>query len=251
MSRTLTFYDAGWASARAAASVGRRADALARLAPLLSSPDCPPRLARSAHRLAARMHMHDEKWAKARRHLRAALDLHPEDAAAHYELGLAFERDPYGCDERAARCFRRAVRFAPKEAKYVAALGRALVRLNKVAAGVKHLRAAAALAPADWVVLRVVVDGLTDADKPRLAFTLATKAKFLAPANPEVQQLWQMARFAVARQAQPKSTKAVGDGPSVLPLVRLVGGGAVIRQDAGSRPMPHFGWLKPHRAERG
>jgi Flp pilus assembly protein TadD len=250
MSRTLTFHDAGWASARATAQSGRRADALARLKPLISSPDCPPRLARSAHRLAARLYLQDEKWGKARRHLRAALDLHPQDAAAHYEMGLAYENDPYGCDVRAARCFRRAVRCATRQAKYVAALGRALVRLNRVAAGVNRLRAAAALAPADAGVLRVIVDALADAGKPRLAYSLTTKAKFLAPANPEVQQLWQTARFAVARQARPKAA-VVGAGPAVLPLVRLVGGGGVVRRDAGSKPRPHVGWLKPHRAERG
>lgn len=250
MSRMLTFYAAAWASARDAASVGRRADALARLAPLLSSPDCPPRLTRQAHKLAARLYLFDERWAKARRHLRAALDLDPQDAAVHYDLGLAFERDPYGCDERAARRFREAVRLAPTEAKYVAALGRALVRLNRVRAGVKRLRAAVDLAPANAAVLRIVVEGLTEAGKPRLAYKLVTMAKFLAPADRVVQQLWLTTRFTLARLAQPQGRRAVGHGPTVLPLVRLVGG-TVVRRDAGSRMTPHVGWLKPHRAERG
>ena len=125
MSRMLTFHDAAWASARNCAAAGRRADALAFLAPLLSSPDAPPRLVRLAHRLAGRLHAATQDYRMTRKHLLAAAKLDPNCAEVHYELGLAFERDPYGCDHRAARRFRKAVALLPKEPRYAAALGRA------------------------------------------------------------------------------------------------------------------------------
>src|SRR5215211_371064 len=101
MSRTLTFHDAAWASARAAASAGRRADALAFLAPLLGgAPGVPDKLLLLEHRLAGRLHSAAERYGKARRHLLAAAKLDPGTAEIHYELGLAFESDPYGCDRR-------------------------------------------------------------------------------------------------------------------------------------------------------
>ena len=50
--------------------------------------------------------------------------VNPIDAEVHYELGVAFESDPYGCDYRAARRFRKAVALDPKQPKYLAALER-------------------------------------------------------------------------------------------------------------------------------
>jgi Flp pilus assembly protein TadD len=154
----LTFHDAVWASARDCAAAGRRADALAFLKPLLSSGDVPPRLVRLAHRLAARIHAATQDYRMTRKHLLAAAKLDPNCAEVHYELGLAFERDPYGCDRRAARRFRKAVALVPKEPRYAAALGRALVRTNRVRTGVTWLTIAAAGAPADPTILSVVTD---------------------------------------------------------------------------------------------
>src|SRR5262249_18261988 len=110
MSRMLTFYDAAWASARSAATSGRRADALAFLAPLLSgAAAAPKRLVLWAPGLAGRTPAAAERYGKARRPPPAAAKLAPHTAEIHYEIGLAFENDPYGCDRRAARRFLRAV----------------------------------------------------------------------------------------------------------------------------------------------
>src|SRR5437879_4719258 len=186
MSRMLTFHDAAWASARAAATSGRRADALAFLAPLLGGAADVPDLALLAHRLAGRIHHAAERYAKARKHLLAAAKLDPDTAEIHYELGLAFESDPYGCDRRAARRFLRAAKLDPAQARFAAAAGRALVRINRVKAGVKRLLAAAELAPADAKVLAVVVEGLCDAGKVNAATVAVTKARFLAPGDTKV-----------------------------------------------------------------
>lgn len=244
MSRMLTFHDAVWASARECAANGRRADALTQLAPLLSSPDTPPHLLLLAHRLAARVHAAGENYRAARKHLRVAAKLAPPTAEIHYELGVAFERDPYGCDRRAARRFREAVKLNPREAKYVAALGRALVRINRVRAGVKHLRTAAELAPNNAVVLKVVVDGMCDANRAVEAARIVTKARFLAPADAKLRRLADDLRYSVAQQAQRRGAK-VGAGPVALPFLRIEGG--TVRRDSGSRTVPHLGRLRAYR----
>src|SRR5687767_2010297 len=105
MSRMLTLNDAAWASARNLAESGRRADALAILTPLLARPGLPAGLAAKAHRLAAALHLRGDRYPAARRHLFAAAKAEPGNADTQYQLGIAFEDDPYGCDERAARRF--------------------------------------------------------------------------------------------------------------------------------------------------
>jgi Flp pilus assembly protein TadD len=252
----LTFHDAVWASARDCAAAGRRADALAFLAPLLSAPDAPPRLVRLAHRLAGRLHAATQNYRMTRKHLLAAAKLDPNCAEVQYELGLAFERDPYGCDRRAARRFRRAVALAPKEPRYAAALGRALVRTNRVRAGVTWLTIAATGAPADPAILAVVTDGLCDAGRPRLARKLVAKARFLAPADRAILKLWDEVNYAEAAARSRTPTSAVGRGPALLPFLQVVrddrpSGGGVIRRDAMSRPAPHLGRLRAYRTEQG
>jgi Flp pilus assembly protein TadD len=251
----LTFHDAVWASARECAANGRRAEALTRLAPLLSSPDTPPALLLLAHRLAARVRAAGENYRAARKHLFAAADLAPQTAEIHYELGVAFERDPYGCDRRAARRFRKAVKLNPREAKYAAALGRALVRINRVRAGVKYLRTAAELAPSSAVVLKVVADGLCDANRANEAARLVTKARFLAPADAKLRKLADDVRYAVAQQAQRcGGGRKVGAGPTMLPFLWVETGergspnaGGIVRRDTVSRVAPHMGRLRAFR----
>lgn len=256
MSRMLTFHDAVWASARDCAAAGRRADALAFLAPLLSSADAPPRLVRLAHRLAGRLHAATQNYRMTRKHLLAAAKLDPNCAEVHYELGLAFERDPYGCDQRAARRFRKAVALVPKEPRYAAALGRALVRTNRVRAGVTWLTIAATGAPADPEVMAVVTDGLCDAGRPRLARKLVAKARFLAPADRAFHKLWDDVNYAEAAARKQKAPPAIGRRPALLPFLQVVRddrptGVGVIRRDLASRPAPHLGRLRAYRTEQG
>jgi len=140
MSRTLTLIDAAWASARDLAASGRRAGALAILTPLLARPDLPAGTATKAHRLAAALHYHADRHRAARKHLYAAAKLEPGNADTQYQLGVAFEEDPYGCDGRAARRFRRALKLDPTNALYHASFGRAAVRVNKDRAGLEAVR---------------------------------------------------------------------------------------------------------------
>lgn len=242
MSRTLILIEAAWASARHSAERGRRADALAILTPLLARPDLPAGTAAKAHRLAAALHLHADRHRAARKHLFAAAKIEPGNADTHYQLGVAFGEDPYGCDERAARRFRRAVKLDPTNALYRAELGRAAVRADKDRVGVAAVRKAVALAPTDPAVLTVAVEALRDAGRVRLAWKVMCRARFLAPANADVRRLWDRAKFDLACGRQHRRPAA-----STIPFVRVVGAegeSRVIRRDVGSQSGPHFARLK-------
>ena len=201
MSRMLTFYDAAWASARDCAAAGRRADALAFLAPLLSSADV-PRLVRLAHRLAGRLRTPPpQDYRMARKHLLAAASstrTPPRSSTSsgwpsRTTLTAATGGPPAGSARPCAR---------PEEARYAAALGRALVRMNRVRAGV-HLADDRRDwgGPADPAVLAVVADGLCDAGRPRLRAEVVAKARFLAPADRAIHKLWDDVNYAEAAAA--------------------------------------------------
>jgi Flp pilus assembly protein TadD len=241
MSKTLSLLDAAWASARDFANAGRRADAHAILRSLMGRPDLPAQCAIRAHRLAATLDLQVDRYRSARKHLVAAAKLDPRDAETHYQLGVAFGDDPYGCDERAARRFRRAAKLAPDNGEYWAALGRAAIRINRDRSGLKAIRRAVSLAPTDPSVLTVVVEALRDAGRVRFAWKVVCRARFLAPTNLELRKLWERVKFdlACSRQKNPHAVAA-----RVLPFVCVVGRGGEsrrIRRDAGSNTGPHVG----------
>ena len=215
MSMTLTFADALWSRARSLAVAGRKAEAMRALAPLLGPAEVPRRLRLLAHRLAARLHHAAGRYRLARRHLYQAAHFEPDAAEIHYEIAQAFESDPAGCDRRALRRYRLACRLVPRDARFRAALGRALVRNYKVKAGLVELRAAATLAPADAAVLRVVMEGLCEAGKPREAFGTVAKARFAR--TPVMEKLQADAKFRLA------AGPARGPKRTARPRLRIAG----------------------------
>jgi Flp pilus assembly protein TadD len=255
----LTLLESGWAFARALARAGRRTDALALLGRLLGRPDLPAAVAADARRLAGELELEAERYAAARRHLRAAAALEPTHAGTHYRLGLAYERDPHGDDRRAAARFKKASDLEPANPLYRAAFGRAAVRCDAVKTGVRALLVAADAAPGNVPMLRVVVGGLIEAGKPAAARKVVEQARFLCPENRELHAIRERVRFEVARQRQ-QNERSKQDAPFategefvLLPFVRVVGGpdrpatGGVIRRDPGSKPRPHIARLRADR----
>ncbi len=226
MGMMLTFAEAAWTQARSSAVAGKRGPALAKLAPLLHSPDVPARFRLLAHRLAARLHAAAGRYKACRKHLYSAFRLDGRAAEIHFEIGQAFEADPDGCDRRARRRFRLAVELAPRQPRYLAALGRAEVRLNRVKAGVALLREARDLAPTDATVLRVVFDGLMDAGKPAEARGLVDSLRFAAQADRDCARLVETGRFRLGQQRRTERAR---------PRLRLArtGGGETWTRDAG------------------
>jgi tetratricopeptide (TPR) repeat protein len=268
MSKTLTLISAGWSLIRSSAAQGRRTDALNRLRRLLARPDVPAPVAADAHRLAGELLTDAERYSEARRHLRAAAALEPKYARTYYLWALAQERDPLGCDRRAARGFRQASRLEPENALYRAAFGRAAVRCNRVKTGVRELLAAAEAALGDLGVVRVVVDGLLEADRPGTARRVLNRTGFLcrgAVRMRELQALIERVRFASVQRSQRGERGTTRNGQDagiatdgarvVLPFIRLTAGttgrsGESVRRDVVSFPRPHFPRLRSRRADR-
>jgi len=239
MSRTLTLFPA---SAHPAEPVGMsRAEAGFSVSRCVDAAD--------AHRSAAEVCLAAERFRAARRHLFAALRRDPADARCRYLLGRAFAEDPHGCDRRAARHYRKAVKLNASEPLHRAALGRALIRIDDTKAGVTVLRRAAQAAPSDAEVLAVVVEGLREAGESDLAFKLLTDARFLAPADDAIRHLWDRTRFDRVAQQQ-KQTRTDNTGaPGVVPFLRLHDANTPrTRADHPSRPAAHVGrLLRPFR----
>lgn len=256
MSMTLSLITAAWDSIRAATEQGRNTDALHQTRQLLALPDLSTSIATQAHRLAGELSLDNERYSDARRHLRAAVALTPGCAATVHLLGLAFERDPQGCDRRAALAFRRASTLDTANCLYRASYGRAAVRCGKAKLGRGVLLAAAKAAPSDLNVLRVVVEGLLETGAVRAAGAVVNRAQFLLPTSRALVVLRERVRFAEARKNQRDQGRtarhrqdadyARDGGRAVLPFVRLVSDATaperevLVRRDVVSFPQPHF-----------
>jgi hypothetical protein len=277
MSTTLTLIDAGWQSVRTTAERGQVTDALNRLTRLLARPDVPATLAVEGHRFAGELALTVERYATARRHLKTAAKLEPENAQTHYLTGLAWEDDPDGCDRRAALCFKKAAKLDASPL-YRAAFGRAAARCGAVRSGVREMLASAERAADNVEVVRVVASGLLEVGRVAEAQRVIARARFLLPGNTELAALWERAKFEAARQGQRKLVKVgktrenardaqdahfATDGDRVtLPFVRLAddsdaskparGTGTAsgtFRHDAASFPRPHLARLGARKAD--
>ena len=248
MSRMLTFFESGFASATALASTGRFNAARRTLRGLRATCDLGPDSALQLHSAAAEWAMFSERYSEARRHLRRVLKLDPTDAAGHFALGRAHEADPFGCDRMAVRRYRKAIQLNANEPKYRAALGRALVRVDNVQAGVKILCRAAEAAPSDPEVLEIVSEGLREAGRADEAFRVMSHARFLAPDDRAIKKLWDRSRFGLtaatqhARRANAERSRPI-ENAAVLPFLRVAGGVRTTRFDGpstGNAPTTHL-----------
>ena len=255
---TLPLMESTWRSARDHASAGRRQLAFQQLNLLLKSPETPDRLQMLAHRLAARLYVAQDQYTKARRHLYQAEKLDGSIAEIHAEIAAAFEEDPSGCDRRAARRYRKAVQLGAKTIVR-AKLGRALIRINRVKQGVEELSQALEACPADLEVLKIVVEGMCEAGKPRRAQRIVQQARFLLRNDRRVMALQSHVQFALARTSQSRTRRTPTTMMPVLPFIRVVdvdaeastsGEGGVVRRDVLSSAAPHLGQIRAFRARK-
>lgn len=263
MSRTLTLIHAAWESTQRLIRCGRRRDGLDQVRKLLSLADIPGEIAAEAHRLAGELLIEQERYGESRRHLRASAALNDSSSRTHYLLGLAFERDPRGDDLRAARRFRKASRLEPANAMYRAAFGRAAVRCDRVKTGVRELIAAGESAEG-IAVLRIVVDGLIEADRAPEALRVLDKVRFRLAKLPSLSTLRERVRFEMARTGQRRLSSRqdallARDGAfALLPFIRIANakeGGkpasaGTIRLDTISFPRPHLARTGSSNADR-
>ncbi len=250
MSRMLSLLDGGLATAAHQFRTGRPQHAAATLDCLRGGAGDTAQ-AVTVLRAAAAVAASAERYRRARKLLRDAIALAPTDAAVWFEMGRAYEDDPRGDDRKAARRYKKAAQLNADEPKYKAVLGRAMVRINEVGSGVRQLCRAADAAPTDADVLGVVAEGLREAGRAELAFSLLSKARFLAPNDRGIEHLWTRAKFDMLAQRQ-KGGRT--NSPASIPMLRVFNDSParpIGRTDNAHTPAPHIARLRAFRTDMG
>jgi predicted Zn-dependent protease len=255
MSRMLSLHASGFAAATALAACGRRTDARHAFDTLLNRPTISVEEKVRTHLAAGELAASVERYRRARQHLRAAARLAPTNAAIHHQLGQAFENDPFGCDRRAAKRYRKACQLNANEPLYRASLGRAMIRIRELNSGVNLLRRVATEAPTNFAVLEIVAEGLREAGRSDLTFELLSRSRFVAPGNQQIEQLWVRAKYDLAIERQKSKQKQTAVHYNTTPVLKLrieserMSSGDRTRCDGKNMPTPHIGRLRAYRTD--
>jgi len=158
--------------------------------------------------------------AAAVRTLLRAVTVEPENARAHYYLGLAYGR--VGARAGAISQLRDAVRLAPGDPKFHATLGLAYRESGDQASAMRELKEAARLDPATLEYRIGMAGALLDAGDATAAVDGLREAARLAPRAPEVHLLLATALGrAGERDAMEREYAAVGPLLDGGPLAEL------------------------------
>jgi Tfp pilus assembly protein PilF len=191
------------------------------------------------------------EFARARRHLTAALVHDPSNAEYHYLMASAHDQDPKGSHRLSLKHYRRAVELDSENAFYHADAGLFAVSNGQVELGLRWLRTAAKLAPSDPEVVGDVVRVLQEQGHGDEAHELARSALFRNSRDPRFVRLWNDCRFQEVHrhQQQIKSRQVVRaaatEAPNLLSFHKLTvmtpTGRKLLRRDgASARPTPHM-----------
>jgi len=234
--------------ARSLLDVGRRAEARALVQTVLDRSEVPAAARADAHRLMGEIELDCRSYRGARRQFAAAIRLEPDRAEGYHSFAIAVESDPDANPRKARVALRRATRLDPLETRYWSALGHVGLRLGRYRGALKAFRRAARLRPCRPSTLAAVIDGLTELNRWREARALLVAARFRAPFDPVLRQLWSGFQLAwLGRRQDCARRRGEFDAPSVLPFT----GGTtdssdasplpgIIRVDRQSRPTPHL-----------
>src|SRR5262245_20135069 len=157
MSKTLHLVQGLLAQARRLHESGQHHRAANLFGKLASFGDLPPAVAEEIQSRLADVELRQGKYARARRHLRAAITHQPGNAEYHHRLGLVVDEDPNGRSETALAEYRRCLKLDPKNASYWCDYGYAAINAGEILRGLEALRKASTLAPNDPEVLDLVV----------------------------------------------------------------------------------------------
>jgi tetratricopeptide (TPR) repeat protein len=232
--------------------LGRTHDALRVLGRLAGFRELPAAVAEEAQFRLGELQLRRKKFARARRHLDAALRYAPDNPRYHFLLARALDNDRDGDLARAAEHYRTSLALDGAQADCLCAWGALALRLNRTGEGLECLRAAAKVAPDDAKVLAKVVAGLRLANRADEARGLLLAARFRHPRDGRYWKLWNDFQFHGARRAQDAARlrKSLGDeGLVLLPFLRVAreaaprtaADGKVIRADGPAAPAPHLG----------
>jgi predicted Zn-dependent protease len=248
MSRTLNLCEHLLYEGRRFWSLGVDRHALRTFSHLSRLGELPADIAEETQRRLAELYLKQRKFAKARRHLAAALSHDPNNPESHHMLACSHAEDQKGDRGLAMRHFRRCVQLDPENPRYHNDAGQFALRHGKSQQGLVWLRHAAELAPDDAEVIRDVVSSLQKCGYGTEAQCIARAAFFRNSRNPHFQRLWHDFRFQQLQAHQHRIQKrhivrhAVAEGRICLSFQRLTvetpRGRKLVRRDGPSGPRP-------------
>jgi tetratricopeptide (TPR) repeat protein len=255
MSRTLNLCDHLLLQVRKYQSLGVDDRALRILGNLSRLGELPADAAEETQVRLAELLLKQRKFARARRHLAAALAHQEDNAQYHYLMAWAVEGERGGTPGRALHHYQRCVELDQDNPHYHADAGSFALGHGQVEQGLGWLRRAVELAPDDVELVGQVVRGLLDAGHTDEARQMARAALFRNSGDRRFRQLWNDFRFQELHQEQQQARKqryirgAIAEGRICLSFqqmtVETANGRRVVRRDGPSpspshRPAPHF-----------
>ena len=222
---TLNLFDHVLAMGRRYQDAGATRDALRVLGRLASFRDVPAATAEETQVRLAELQLKRRKFARARRHLAAALSYQPDSARLNHLMATATQADDRGDLDRAGEYFRRAIQLDPEHVPCLAEGGLLAIRLGQTEEGLALLRRALERDPDNADVVAKLVKGLRLAGKGDEARAVLRAAVFRNPRAPRFRQLWDEFQFQQARQRQDgerrrQHARGEGEEPVLLPFVR-------------------------------
>ncbi len=256
MSMTLNLVDQLLARGRNLHELGQERDALHIFSRLSGFRQLPAGVAEEVQSRLAETYLGRQEYKRARRHLTAALRCAPSNPEYHYLMATALAEDETCDPERAAGHYRRSLALDPRQPRCLCEYGLLLLDLGLAQEAIKCTRQAVALAPDDPHAVDCLVRVLMTTDQKDEAESALRTALFRNPASSRFRELWNDFHFHELRLAQTAAGEAAagqadGEGPVLLPFIRLVkeskrarSGGKIIRCDVPS-PTPPPKVLKP------
>src|SRR5947209_16149285 len=224
MNATLNLVDHLLLLGRKYQEVGRQHDALAVFTRLSGFRELPAEAAEEAQVRLAELHLKRRRYARARRHLTAALRHQPDNARYHYLLAAALHADERGDLERADAHYARSLELDPHQVRCLADSGLLAIRLGRVEEGLGRLRQAVGRAPDNADMLAKLAKGLRLAGRGDEARSALRAALFRNPRDPRFVKLWREYHFQQVRRRREEERLGDGaaarqDGPVLLPFV--------------------------------
>jgi tetratricopeptide (TPR) repeat protein len=235
MTTTLNLFDQVLAMGRRYQDAGRTRDALRVLGRLASFRDVPAAAAEETQVRLAELQLRRRKFARARRHLAAALAHQPDSARLNHLMATATQADDRGDLDRAAEYFRRAIALDPECVPCLAEGGLLAVRLGHTEEGLALLRRALEREPDNAEVVAKLVKGLRLAGRSDEARSVLRAAWFRNPRSPRFRRLWDEYQLQQSRRRQQSQRRrrasAAAEAPVLLPFVRSRSASAMPRRD--------------------
>jgi Flp pilus assembly protein TadD len=233
--------------------IGRDHDALQVFNRLAGFRDLSPAVHEEVLSRLSEILLSEGRFTKARRHLTALLVQCPGNARYHYLMASAYDGDERADPHRAAEHYKKSLELDPNQPRCLGEYGLLALELGQTAEGLKSLRRAVELAPADPGALSRLVEGLRQEGRDDEAREALLAARFRNPRDSRFVKLWNDFQFQILH-AEQRSNRVnlarLEPAPShILPFVRPAeterDGERIVRRDPATLPQP------PHLPRRG